>query len=47
LPGLGSDVTHARDGSLILSDIRPPALAIVSRAHDPEGAFLSEGWGVY
>jgi len=31
LPGLYSDVTHARDGSLILSDICAPAMAIVSK----------------
>jgi hypothetical protein len=39
-------VIDARDGSLILSDIRAPAPAIVSEAQTAE-AFLSKGWGAY
>jgi len=38
-------VTHARDGSLILSDFRAPALAIVSQTHDRRGRFPVERLG--
>jgi hypothetical protein len=38
-------VTHARDGSLILFDIRALALAIVSETHDRQGRFPVERLG--
>jgi len=46
LPGIRSDVMLARDGSLILSYIRAPALVIVAEARDAEGGFLWKGSSV-